>query len=75
VFVDGRADVYGDDFLFYYRRTFELQGSWQEPLEDFDVDYVIMERGSPLTVVLNQTEGWQEVYRDDLATIFTRQPQ
>jgi len=73
VFVDGRADVYGDDFLFYYRLTFELQGNWQDPLNDFDVDYVIMERGSPLAVVLAQTDGWQEVYHDDLATIFTRQ--
>jgi hypothetical protein len=72
VFVDGRADVYGDDFLFYYRRTFELQESWQEPLDDFDVDYVIMERGSPLTVVLDSTDGWQEVYHDDLARIFVR---
>jgi hypothetical protein len=75
VFVDGRADVYGDDFLFYYRRTFELQESWQEPLDDFDVDYVIMERGSPLTVVLDSTDGWQEVYHDDLARIFVRKPE
>jgi hypothetical protein len=72
VFVDGRADVYGDDFLFYYRRTFELREDWQEPLAAFDVDYVLMERESPLSVVLLRDVGWQEVYADELARIFVR---
>jgi hypothetical protein len=72
VFVDGRADVYGDDFLFYYRRTFEIGEDWQEPLNAFDVAYVLMERDSPLSVVLLQAEGWQEAYSDDLARVFVR---
>jgi hypothetical protein len=72
VVVDGRADVYGDDFLFYYRRTFELREDWQEPLAAFDVDYVLMERESPLSVVLLRDVGWQEVYADELARIFVR---
>jgi hypothetical protein len=72
VFVDGRADVYGDDFLFYYRRTFEIGEDWQEPLNAFDVAYVLMERDSPLSVVLLQAEGWQEAYTDDLARVFVR---
>ncbi|MCB8944739.1 MAG: hypothetical protein H6658_13400 [Ardenticatenaceae bacterium] len=72
VFVDGRADVYGDDFLFYYRRTFELRENWQEPLDDFAVDYVLMERDSPLAIMLLNHEGWQEAYADDLARIFVR---
>ena len=72
VFVDGRADVYGDDFLFYYRRTFEIQEDWQEPLQAFAVDYVLMERGSSLSAVLLNDPGWQEAYADDLARIFVR---
>ncbi len=72
VFVDGRADVYGDDFLFYYRRAFELQPNWQEPLDSYDVDYVIMEHNSPLSTVLSDSSSWQEVYADDLARIFIR---
>jgi hypothetical protein len=72
VFVDGRADVYGDDFLFYYRRTFEIRENWQEPLEEFDVDYVLMERDSPLSTLLLHNTGWQEAYVDELARIFVR---
>lgn len=72
VFVDGRADVYGDDFLFYYRRAFEVRENWEDPLDTFDVDYVVMERNSPLSVLLLHDAGWQEAYADELARIFTR---
>jgi hypothetical protein len=39
VFVDGRADVYGDDFLREYFRAFAVEQNWQQPLEDYDVSY------------------------------------
>ncbi|HUM71962.1 MAG TPA: hypothetical protein PLK31_24300, partial [Chloroflexota bacterium] len=40
VFVDGRADVYGDDFLFYYRQAFDAAPQWRAPLDDLDLTYV-----------------------------------
>jgi hypothetical protein len=73
VFVDGRADVYGDPFLLYYRETFEVQSTWQEPLDEYDVDYVLMERGTPLTAVLAASPEWTQVYEDDIAQIFVRE--
>ena len=72
VFIDGRADVYGDPFLLYYRRTFDVRPDWQEPLDAYDVDYVLMENGSPLTAVLTVSPDWAQVYEDDLAQIFIR---
>lgn len=72
VFVDGRADVYGDTFLFYYLRTFDVTENWQEPLDQFGVQYVLMERGSALTILLAASRQWQEVYRDEVAQIFVR---
>jgi hypothetical protein len=73
VFVDGRADVYGDDFLFYYLQAFEIRPNWEEPLSEFDVSYVIMERGSPLFALLDASGKWQEAYSDDIAKIYVRQ--
>ncbi len=73
VFVDGRADVYGDPFLLFYRETFEVKPSWQEPLDEYDVDYVLMERGMPLTAVLTASPEWTQVYEDEIAQIFIRQ--
>lgn len=72
VFVDGRADVYGDPFLLFYRQTFEVQPTWQEPLNQYNVDYVLMERGTPLTAVLATSPEWTLTYQDDIAQIFTR---
>lgn len=73
VFVDGRADVYGDAFLFYYLQAFEIRPNWEETLTEFDVSYVLMEKGSPLFALLESSGDWQEVYHDDLAQIYVRQ--
>jgi hypothetical protein len=71
VFVDGRADVYGDDFLHYYRRTFDMTDQWRGPLDEFAIRYVIMEAASPLNTLL-ATAGWQRVYADDVAHVYRR---
>jgi hypothetical protein len=73
VFVDGRADVYGDNFLFYYLQTFEVRANWRQPLDEHDVVYVLIEPGSPLTAVLTLDEQWHSVYQDEIAQIFLRQ--
>jgi hypothetical protein len=72
VFVDGRADVYGDEFLTYYRKSYGVEEDWQRPLDEFSVDYVLMEQGSPLSVLLITSEQWREAYADDVAQVFVR---
>jgi hypothetical protein len=72
VFVDGRADVYGDDFLHFYRQTFDVTNSWEEPLDEFAVDYVLTELGSPLSSVLATSDGWKESYSDNISSVYTR---
>lgn len=72
VFVDGRADVYGDEFLFFYQQAAQLQPDWREPLEQYSVDYVLIRRQAPLATMLGEVEGWREAYTDELAQIFVR---
>ena len=72
VFVDGRADVYGDDFLFSYLKTLRLTDEWSEPLERFDVTYVLVERSNPLGTLLVASGDWDERYADDVARLFVR---
>lgn len=72
VFIDGRADVYGDEFLSRYLETFRLTERWREPLDQFGVEYVLVERTSPLATLLTATNQWRQVYADDIARIFVR---
>jgi len=72
VCVDGRADVYGDDFLSYYLKTFGLMEDWHQPLDDFDVAYVLLERSNPLATLLAASVQWREAYADGVARIFVR---
>ncbi len=70
VFIDGRADVYGDQFMLFYLQAYKAKENWQEPLAEYDVDYVLMEKGQPLNSLLAVSPDWQEVYQDDLSQIF-----
>ena len=74
VFIDGRADVYGDDFIFYYRQAMDITPSWRDPLAAYQVAYVLMETDSPLFTVLAASGDWQPVYTDDLAEIWVPLP-
>ncbi len=72
VFVDGRADVYGDAFLFDYVAAYDVQPNWREPLDAYDVALVLMERDAPLATLLEAAPGWQAIYGDEVARVFAR---
>jgi hypothetical protein len=73
VFIDGRADVYGDAFIEEYLRVYQLRESWQQPLEAHDVSVVLIDKGSSLSTVLSEREDWVRLYSDDKAVIFVRE--
>lgn len=70
VFVDGRAEVYGDEVLNEYSRAYRLKAGWEEPLERYGVEVALIESDSLLAAGMRESRRWQEVYRDDLATVF-----
>ena len=72
VFVDGRADVYGDDFLFNYRRTFDLTDRWRLPLDEYNVAFVLIEQASPLANLLEASSDWEQAYSDEVASLYLR---
>jgi hypothetical protein len=73
VFIDGRADVYGDAFIDEYLQVYQLREAWQEPLDRYDVSVVIIDKGSPLSTMLSERSEWLRAYADEQAVIFTRQ--
>ena len=72
VFIDGRTDLYDDAFIRLYLRVASGRPGWQETLNDYGVETIVAERGSPLSELLRYAGGWAAVYADNLAVIFVR---
>jgi hypothetical protein len=72
VFIDGRADVYLDDFMDEYVLAYQLRGDWRRPLDRYGVDYVLIERDASFALLLEASEEWTRAYDDDVAVIFVR---
>lgn len=75
VFIDGRTELYGDDFFLYYLQTIRLQENWRQPLADFDVAYVLVGRSHPLATLLVTSGEWEAAYQDELAQVLMRREQ
>lgn len=72
VFIDGRADVYGDAFIDEYLQVYQLREDWHAPLDKYGVNLVIIDKGSSLSTVLNESPNWHRPYVDERAAIFVR---
>jgi hypothetical protein len=72
VFIDGRADVYGDAFGAEYDEIVALGPSWRNILAKYDVRLVLVPRGSPLAMALGTDAKWHLDYSDQVAVLFTR---
>lgn len=77
VYVDGRTDLYGDEFLLRYLRTASGIGDWRAVLEEDGINMVVVERGSGLAQNLSEEPGWtliypNEAYPDEDRVIYVR---
>jgi hypothetical protein len=71
VFVDGRADLHGDEIILAWYRTVKLNGDWQAVLDRWDVGVVLLEPNQPLVNELVES-GWQLSYEDSLAVVLVK---
>ncbi len=72
VFVDGRADLYGDDVMRQFERTVELHNDWKATLDYWRVDSVLLPPSCALTQALLIDSDWESVFSDARAVIFIR---
>jgi hypothetical protein len=70
VFVDGRADLYGDEIILPLYRVLTGSEEWVEVFDQWEVGFVIVEPEAYLVANLNRV-GWNTVYEDELAVIMT----
>lgn len=72
VFIDGRADVYGEELLRQFADTYQLKGDWMGVLNQWRVATVVVPHDSPLATALPLVNGWSVMYEDPQATILAR---
>jgi hypothetical protein len=70
VFIDGRSDFYGKEFLERYVRLVDLRPGWQNEFNRWNFTYALLPTDHRLIPAL-AANGWQELYRDRTAVLLT----
>src|SRR5208337_430659 len=72
VFVDGRADLYGDDLLGQFKTAVRLQTGWRDVLDRWQVETVLVPTSSALAQALLLDPNWHAAFSDSKAIILLR---
>ena len=74
-FIDGRAEVFGDDFLARFRAiTGQDDTELVKALDEYHIEWAILEPDMPTIKKMENMPGWQQIYADKTAVVFTRGP-
>lgn len=71
VYIDGRADLYGDQFIYSYLSLYNADPGWQEQLAAQKIGIILIEPKSPLANALRVSPDWAVVFEDRSSVIFT----
>jgi hypothetical protein len=72
VFVDGRTDLYNDEIINKWITVVRVDDGWQDILQEYDINLVLIEPDSLLDRTLIQEQSWEAVYRDGISVIYQR---
>ncbi|WP_236589059.1 hypothetical protein [Ramlibacter aurantiacus] len=74
VHIDGRSDMYRDDFIREYLETIELRRlDTVEPyLAKYRIQWTLLPRDLPIVSALDQMPGWERLYSDDRTVVHRR---
>jgi hypothetical protein len=76
VFIDGRAELYGEAFEVAYYRALQLKdvNGLLDILKTWEIDAVLLTPSTPAVGLLDHIGGWQRVYADQNAVLHVRTP-
>ncbi len=72
VFIDGRTDLFGDGLLEDYLSLMRGDDGWEQLLDSYEINLILIEKGSALGKALRGSVSWQLDYKDDMAEIYIR---
>jgi hypothetical protein len=71
VFIDGRADLYGQQLLDQFAAAYQFKGAWQPTLQRWKIETVLIPTSSALATGLRNSPGWTVAYEDSQAVLLT----
>ncbi len=71
VFLDSRADLFGDEIIGQWLDVMNAREDWLEILDHWRINFVVIEPGWHVVDMLPY-HGWEELYRDEQSVIFGR---
>jgi hypothetical protein len=72
-FIDGRADMFGDEFLALYGRlTAPDPAALDDVLAHYAIAWTIFPRGAGVAAIMDREPGWRRLYADSFAVVHVR---
>jgi len=72
VFIDGRADMYGEEIFTDYKKIVQVDKEIDNLLNRYEIQFIFYPLNSSLIRYLKVQGNWREIYSDDLASILIR---
>jgi hypothetical protein len=74
-FIDGRADLYGDDFMDLYLSIIRGNGAGlDDVLCRYNIEWTMFGPETIVPALMDRTPGWRRLYRDKVAVIHVHEP-
>jgi len=70
VYVDGRSDFYGSKFFEGYQHILSAQFDWEQRLQQYRIDAVLVRPDAPVASVLKSSRNWKVLSDDGSAILF-----
>ena len=64
VFIDGRADMYGDEFIREYMNIYHGGANWKDLFEKYSIDYALVGIHAPISQLLQLSGEFSVIHED-----------
>jgi hypothetical protein len=72
VYIDARADLFGDDFIFHWLDVVNANLDWEEEFARWGITAVLIKPERGLARELRDHDDWQVVYGNDVGVLFVK---
>ena len=72
IFIDGRHNYYGEKLITDYVRIEQGHPTWQELMDRYRLDVVLIRPETALVTLLKQSGGWRLIDQDKETMLFAR---